>query len=99
MSETNRSNSFRLRETVKQTLLNECVVKRGANILLGVSGGSDSMALMHVLSTLQDEVGFNLYAVGINHNLRPEAAHELDIAYALAKSLLVPFYKKSIFIS
>jgi len=98
MSEVNRSHPKALRKLVKQTLLSLKLPKEYV-ILLGVSGGSDSMALMHVLYTLQEECSFALHCIGVNHNLREEAQQELDIASKFAESLLVPFYKAKVFIN
>ena len=100
MSETNRSHPQALRKTVKKTLLNECSIPKGSKILLGVSGGSDSMALLHVLYGLQEEVGFSLYAVGVDHGLRVEAKDELQMVKEYLKNLnhngIVPFFTKRI---
>ena len=41
-------------------------------IAVAVSGGADSMALAHMLSTLHDDV----YAITVDHGLRPESAAE-----------------------
>lgn len=97
MSELNRSHPPALRRTIKKTLL-ECKLPPGSKILLGVSGGMDSMALMHVLHSLQQELNFTLYCCGVNHNLRPEAQTELDIAKGFADALCVPFIFKSVHI-
>lgn len=99
MSEVNRSHPKALRKIVKQTLQSLPLPKDKYVILLGVSGGSDSMALMHVLSTLQEECGFHLHCMGVNHNLRPEAKAELDIAQRFAREKLIPFYRASVFIN
>jgi tRNA(Ile)-lysidine synthase len=56
-------------------------------ILVAVSGGPDSMALLHVLAKL----GRAAHAHGVDHGLRPEAAAELDRAADLAGRLGVPF--------
>ena len=42
------------------------------SVVLAVSGGADSMVLFHLLNRLRREVGFNLYALTVNHNIRPK---------------------------
>ena len=67
-----------------------------AGVLLGVSGGSDSQALLHVLSRLAPRLGFELFAHGVDHGLRPEAAAELDRCEALARRESIPFGRSRI---
>ena len=57
-------------ETVEKYRLFENV----KSVAVGVSGGADSMCLLHILSSLKDEYGITLKAVHINHNLRGEEA-------------------------
>jgi tRNA(Ile)-lysidine synthase len=64
---------------------------RGSTVLAAVSGGPDSMALLHVLAKLRTPIGFRLVAHGVDHGLRPEARRELDVAEEMARSLEVPF--------
>ncbi len=64
---------------------------RGSRILAAVSGGPDSMALLHVLAHIRAKLGFGLFAHGVDHGLRAEAAQELDRAEELATALDVPF--------
>jgi tRNA(Ile)-lysidine synthase len=73
------------------TLREEGLAPRGTSVLVAVSGGPDSMALLHVLARLRSKHGFSLFAHGIDHGLRPEAPAELDLAEALARALDVPF--------
>lgn len=49
-------------------------------MLVGVSGGPDSVALLHVLWVLSEELDIVLHVVHLNHMLRGEAADE-DAAY------------------
>jgi tRNA(Ile)-lysidine synthase len=49
------------------------------------------MALLHVLGLLRRELAFGLFAHGIDHGLRIEAAAELDLAETFARSFEVPF--------
>lgn len=46
----------------------------GRTIAVGVSGGADSMALLHVLLELKDEFGMNIIACHVNHGIRGETA-------------------------
>jgi tRNA(Ile)-lysidine synthase len=65
-------------------------------ILVAVSGGRDSMTLLHVLALLRRKLPLELLAHGVDHGLRPEAAAELDLARDLAASLDVPFRRSTI---
>lgn len=49
------------------------MLPRGGTILCAVSGGRDSMALLHLLSALAEEAGFQVAAAHFNHRLRPTA--------------------------
>jgi tRNA(Ile)-lysidine synthase len=81
---------------VERALRDECSVERGTKILLAVSGGVDSTALLHVMASLRESFGFELHAHGVNHGLRQEAPLELDQAERLAHSLGVPFARTNV---
>jgi len=49
---------------------------RGAKLVVAVSGGPDSMALLHCLRMLQDEQGLKLYTAHLDHDFRGREAHE-----------------------
>jgi tRNA(Ile)-lysidine synthase len=74
-----------------RTILEEGLFARGDRVLVAVSGGPDSMALLDVLAHLQGKVKHELVAHGVDHGLRPEAKTELDLAERHAKALGVPF--------
>lgn len=54
----------------------------GAKVVLGFSGGADSLALAHALRSLQYEIEL----VHVNHQLRPSATAEVDLLQAWASS-------------
>jgi tRNA(Ile)-lysidine synthase len=76
---------------VTRALREECGVARGGRVLLALSGGGDSMALLHVLALLAKKQGFVLSAHGVDHGLRAAAAGELDRAELQCSALGVPF--------
>ena len=49
------------------------MLPQGETVLCAVSGGRDSMALLHLLSTLAEVGGFQVAAAHFNHRLRPTA--------------------------
>ena len=54
-------------------------LKTGDSILVGVSGGPDSMALLTVLNILKSRIGFELAAAHIHHGLRLEADLDAEL--------------------
>jgi tRNA(Ile)-lysidine synthase len=75
----------------RRALTGEARIERGSPLVAAVSGGPDSMVLLHVLARLAPKVGIVLHAHGVDHGLRDEAARELDSAAAFAESLGVSF--------
>ena len=62
-------------------------------VMLGLSGGADSVCLFHLLRELQEPLGFSLLAVHVNHNLRgAEAGRDAAFAENLCREYDVPFY-------
>lgn len=59
---------------VKKTIEQYHMIEQGDRIILGLSGGSDSVCLFHVLLRLKQETEFQLIAVHVHHGLRGEEA-------------------------
>ncbi len=57
---------------VREALTRRGPVTRGDVVLVGVSGGPDSLALLHVLHRLSREEGFAVHAAHFDHALRGE---------------------------
>lgn len=69
--------------------------KRGETVLAGLSGGPDSVCLLHFLSKLAGKKRFELYAVHVNHGLRgADADADEKFCRALCKRLDVPLITK-----
>lgn len=82
---------------IKDTICRYDMLKTGDTILVGLSGGADSVALLHVLLSLKEEYSLTLIACHINHNLRgAESDSDEEFVKKLCKSLNVPLETVSI---
>ena len=86
-----RSHPPTLLSLVSRTVRAERLFARADRVLVAVSGGPDSMALLDVLAALRSKLGHALAAHGVDHGLRPEAGAELDVAERFARAIDVPF--------
>lgn len=73
--------------SLQKTFSHTCSLHKDMPLVVGVSGGPDSLCLLHLLHTF----GYPVLAVHVNHQLRPEADMEESAVKAFANSLSVPF--------
>ena len=66
--------SDKIFQTVEQTIRAFDMVQHGDSVLVGLSGGPDSVALVHVLLTLAPRYGLRLGTAHLNHCLRGKAS-------------------------
>ncbi|MDP4092290.1 MAG: tRNA lysidine(34) synthetase TilS [Bacillota bacterium] len=63
-----------LEKKVLETIKEHRLIEENSKIVIGVSGGPDSICLLSILNSLSSELGISLAAVHINHMLRGEDA-------------------------
>ena len=80
-----------LEQRVLQFIREHRLVSSQHELLVAVSGGPDSVCLLHILATLQEELGIRLHVAHLNHQLRGVDA-EADAEYVadLARQLGIP---------
>lgn len=66
------------------------LIGRSSRVLIAVSGGPDSVALLSGLSALAGRLELTLEAATVDHQLRPESAAEAALVKTLADRLGVP---------
>ena len=66
-----------VKETILNTIKKYDLIGEEMHIVLGLSGGPDSVCLFHVLMSLAPELGLTLHPVHVNHQIRPgDAEHD-----------------------
>ena len=65
-----------MKNRILQTIKKNKLLEDNMHIVVGLSGGPDSVCLFDVLCRLSQEKNWKLYCVHINHKLRPKAAEE-----------------------
>ena len=64
---------------VRQTIIDNSLLSAEDSVLIALSGGPDSVALLHILTRLKNSLRLNLNAIYINHGLRPRAAAKEEL--------------------
>lgn len=84
-------------QKIKQFIEENNMIDKGDHIILGVSGGADSVCLLHVLLELKDELNFTIEVCHVEHGIRGEESRE-DAAFTrnLCRKLKVPFNEFSV---
>lgn len=83
-----------LEEKVLQTIVKNELIKNGDKIVIGVSGGPDSIALLDVLIKLQSKIKFNIIVAHINHMIRDEAIDDQKYVEQYCKNKNIPCFVK-----
>lgn len=65
---------------IKNTVESRNLIPKNGHVVLGLSGGPDSVCLFHVLLAMREQWKITMSAVHVNHKLRPGDA-ERDSAY------------------
>ena len=80
-------------QRVKNTVEKRCVFLRGQKILAAVSGGADSMFLLHALNALAPKNRWKISVVHFNHRLRGRASDaDEKLVHQTAKKLRLKFF-------
>ena len=79
-------------EKIRRYMDEQHMAAEGSRIVIGVSGGADSVCLLHVLARLSDRCGWKLAAVHVNHRIRKEAGEDAAYVEESCRGLGIPFY-------
>jgi tRNA(Ile)-lysidine synthase len=87
--------STMLEHTTKRFIQDHQLIKKGDRIVVAVSGGPDSLALLHFLDSNKDELGVEVAAAHLDHMFRgDESFQELLFVQDYCNKRNIPFYGK-----
>lgn len=89
-----------IEEKVKKVLTENKLIEDGDKIVVGVSGGPDSMCLIDLLYNLKEKIknenniNYELVVAHVNHMIRNESFEEKEYVYNFCKKRDIPFWYK-----
>lgn len=89
--------SFKLAKRVENYITENEMIGHGDSVIIGLSGGADSVCLFLLLNKLKIALDFDLYAIHVNHGIRGESAdRDEQFSKELCKKYNVPYKACSI---
>ncbi len=86
-----------LTKKVRKTIKKYSMLQQEDRVLIGLSGGPDSVCLAVALHEIKDSFDLSLHALYVNHGLRPEESREEeDFCRRFCDGLGIDFYVESI---
>ncbi len=71
--------TYKLSQKVHEFIKEKDMIHQGDSIVVGISGGADSVCLFLMLINLAKKIDFNIYAVHVNHGIRGESARRDEL--------------------
>lgn len=83
-----------MKNKVIKTIENHGLIARGDKVLLALSGGSDSISLLHILNDIKSKFNFELFVCHLNHSIRAEADSDEEFVKQICNELKVVCFTK-----
>ena len=88
-----------MKNKVLKTIKKYNLIENGDKLVLAVSGGPDSIAMLNILKELREEqskLNFEIVVAHINHMIRKEAKEDEEYVRDYCEKNKIQFYSKSI---
>lgn len=83
-----------LKEEVLKTIKTYNLIEKDDKVVIGVSGGPDSICLLHLLYSIKKELEFEIVVAHINHQIREVADSETEYVKDFCKNLGIECFVK-----
>lgn len=79
-------------KTVLRTIEKRKLLTADQTVIVAVSGGADSVALLHIMTRLRPHLGIRLHAASLHHGIRGQAAqNDLNFVQQMAEQWRLPY--------
>ncbi len=85
--------SLRIAKKLKNFIKEQKLIEKGDTLIVGVSGGADSMMLLHFLYTHQSTYDIQIKVAHIHHGLREEAELDAELVEATCQRWKLPYFR------
>ena len=80
---------------ILNTIKEKNLINEGDSVLVALSGGADSVALIYILHALSEKLNINISAAHVHHGIRgDEADNDALFCEKLCKDMNIPFFKR-----
>lgn len=86
----------RMKDKVICTIKKYNLIEPEDKIVLGVSGGPDSISMLNILNEIKEELNFEIYVAHINHMIREEAEDDEKYVQRYCEKNNIHFFAKRI---
>jgi tRNA(Ile)-lysidine synthase len=76
---------------VRTCIIDNSLIKAGQTIIIGLSGGPDSVCMTHLLAQLAPSIGFTVIAAHFDHQWRSDSALDAQFCEQFCKTLNIKF--------
>lgn len=77
-------------DKVKDTIKKYKLLEKNDKVVIGVSGGPDSVAMLYLLNSLRKELKIGLHIAHLDHMLREDSYKDKEFVQGLAQKLKLP---------
>ncbi|GMR05202.1 MAG: tRNA lysidine(34) synthetase TilS [Thermodesulfobacteriota bacterium] len=87
----------RMFKKIRETIEKFSMLEEGDTVIAAVSGGADSVAMLHALYALRDDYSMDLVVCHLNHNLRGgESRRDMEFVRKTALGLGLEFFSRTL---
>lgn len=77
---------------IEKNIAEHNLIASGDSIVVGVSGGPDSMLLLYALNELKDKLNFKIHVAHVNHKIREEAVYDESLVRDFCEKNDIQFF-------
>jgi tRNA(Ile)-lysidine synthase len=89
-------NTDTLLQRIYTAIQKDQLIAPGDTLIIGLSGGPDSIFLLHVLASLKDDLNLKLIAAHLDHGWRPDSSKDVKFCQEATSALGIEFVHRKL---